>query len=81
MQIIFDTPKRLANLDKHGMDMADLTVEFFVASIVLPAKNGRFIAIGHFNGHAIAVVFAPVGTEAISAISMRRASKKERSLL
>jgi uncharacterized DUF497 family protein len=29
MQIVWDEPKRLANLDKHGLDFADLNETFF----------------------------------------------------
>jgi uncharacterized DUF497 family protein len=40
------------------------------------------MAIGEFNGvTVIAVVFATLGSEAISVVSMRRADRKERSLL
>jgi uncharacterized protein len=40
------------------------------------------MAIGEFRGIAIlAVVFAALGTEAISVISMRDASRKERKVL
>lgn len=81
MKIVPDPPKYLANLDKHGCDMDDLTVEFFEASVVVPAKQGRWMAIGMLDGRAIAVVFAALGTEAIAQISMRPASAKERKLL
>jgi len=82
MLISYDEPKRLSNLDKHGMDFATLTVEFFETAKVLPVKMGRYLALGRLNGvPAIAVIFAPLGTEAISVISMRRASPRERKLL
>lgn len=59
-----------------------MTVEFFEAAAVFPAKEGRFLAIGDFNDQiVIAVVLRPLGTEAISIISMRPAGRKERSLL
>ncbi|TKT78407.1 BrnT family toxin [Aquamicrobium sp. LC103] len=81
MNIIWDEPKRQTNLAKHGMDFAALTVEFFEASTVYPAKEGRFLAIGELNGQiVVAVVFKPLGSEAISVVSMRPASKKERNL-
>ncbi len=82
MLITWDEPKREKNLAKHGMDFADLTIEFFDASVVVPAKEGRFQAVGELNGEiVIAVVFRPLGSEALSVISMRPASRKERSLL
>lgn len=80
MQIVWDEPKRLSNLDKHEMDFADLDLEFFEAAVIVPSRDGRLVAIGHLNG-ATTVVFATLGTEAISVISMRPASEKERKLL
>lgn len=81
MNIVWDEPKRQSNIAKHGMDFADLTVEFFEAAHVEPTKQDRFLAIGELSGIAIiAVVFRPLGSEALSVISMRRASRKERSL-
>ncbi|MDX8510617.1 BrnT family toxin [Mesorhizobium captivum] len=79
MKIVWDEPKRVTNLENRGLDFADLDIEFFAASIVLPAKAGRLMAIGEFRQTIIAVIFKPLGSEAISVISMRRASRKERS--
>ncbi len=81
MKIVFDPPKRLANLDKHGLDMAALTLEFFANAAFVPAKEGRTMAVGSFDGRMIAVVFQTLGAEAISIVSMRPAGKKERGLL
>lgn len=78
MRILWDEPKRLSNLDKHGMDFADLTKDFFATSTVYPATGKRLIAIGNISEKAVTVVFAPLGSEAISIISMRSASPKER---
>ncbi|TIM69201.1 MAG: hypothetical protein E5Y52_06495, partial [Mesorhizobium sp.] len=44
MQIVWDEPKRLANIDKHGLDFAALDEEFFLASAIRAAKSGRFMA-------------------------------------
>ncbi len=75
MNITYDPPKRLANLDKHGMDFADLEDGvFFLNALVVPAKEGRF------EDGTTAVVFATLGTEGIAVISMRPASKTERRL-
>ena len=82
----------MTNLNNRGLDFAALTIEFFEASIVVPAKDGRFKAIGEFEGsvlavifkplgaEAIAVIFKPLGAEAIAVISMRHASRKERNI-
>lgn len=79
MKIIRDEPKRIANIAKHGMDFADLSASFFDAALIEDAKEGRFLAIGEFEGVTIiAVVFRPLGSEALSVISMRKASKHER---
>ncbi len=81
MIITWDNAKRLANLDKHGLDFADLEIEFFLNSLVAPVREGRFKAIGPLGRNVIVVVFAPLGTEAVSVISMRPANRKERGLL
>jgi uncharacterized protein len=39
MKIVWDEPKRLANLDKHGLDFADLNETFFDTALVLPTYN------------------------------------------
>jgi uncharacterized protein len=81
--ILWDEHKRFANIAKHGLDFADLEVEFFASALVVPSPiEDRFVAIGQFKGEAIiVVVFRPLGSEAVSVISMRRASRKERRLL
>lgn len=81
LMIVWDEPKRQLNLAKHGLDFADLSEEFFLSSIVVPAKNARHMAIGRLADGTIAVVFATLGTEGVSVISMRPASQRERSLL
>ena len=64
------------------MDFADFDDGFDLeTSQVLPAKNGRFKLLGMFQGELLtAVIAAPLGNEAISLISMRRASKKEHQI-
>ncbi|AIJ57356.1 MULTISPECIES: BrnT family toxin [Brucella] len=81
MKIFWDEPKRQTNIAKHGLDFADLHFEFFLSAKVFPTKADRLMAIGEFNGLIIiAVIFKPVGSEALSVISMRSASQKERKL-
>ncbi|WNJ93870.1 BrnT family toxin [Bosea sp. 685] len=77
MRILWDEPKRLANLVKHGMDFASLDLDFFARAAIGRAKDGRLIAVGELNG-IITVIFIMLGTEALSVISMRPASIKER---
>jgi uncharacterized protein len=57
-----------------------LTEEFFANALVISAKSGRYKAIGVDANGAISVVFATLGLEGISVISMRPASKPERKL-
>ena len=80
MRIVWDEPKRQANLEKRDMDFADLDIEFFNRAVVYPAKLGRLMAIAPFGGITISVIFRPLGSEAISVITMRHASKYERTL-
>jgi uncharacterized protein len=80
MKIVWDERKRQQNIAKHCLDFASLTVEFFEASTVYPGKAGRPVAVGELNGRiVVAVVFRPLGSEALSVISMRPASRKERN--
>lgn len=81
MNIVWDEPKRRRNIAKHGLDFADLSLDFFLRARVGPAKEGRFKALGEFNGQVVvAVIFRPLGSEALSVVSMRLASRKERRL-
>ncbi|MCF6109821.1 MULTISPECIES: BrnT family toxin [Mesorhizobium] len=80
MKIVWDEIKRRANISKHGMDFADLEIDFFYAATILPAQGKRFMAIGGIGGIAVTVVFSRLGSEAVSIVSMRPASEKERSI-
>ncbi|MCA0998577.1 BrnT family toxin [Alloyangia pacifica] len=81
MMIVWDEPTRLVNLAKHGLDFSDLDEAFFLSSLVVPAKENRHMAIGRLADGTIAVVFAVLGSEGVSVISMRPASWRERELL
>jgi uncharacterized protein len=81
MKIVWGEPKREWTLKNRGYDFMDLAAvadEFFAAAIIVGARDGRYKAVGTFRGRTVAVIFKPLGTEAISLISMRRASRKER---
>ena len=80
MRIVWDEPKRLANLDKHGIDFADIGEEFFLSALVGPAKGGRWFAIGEID-QVIVVIFAMLGSEGLSIVSARPASRQERMQL
>lgn len=81
MKIVWDEAKRLAHLQKHKLDFADLDEAFFANSVIVPGKQGRLIAVGRSSAGDILVVFAMLGSEAISVVSMRHASFKERRLI
>lgn len=80
MKIVWDDIKRVQNLAKHGMDFRSLSAEFFEDAIVVPAKNGRYMAINALFDGVVTVVFFRLGSEGISIVSMRPASRKERNL-
>ncbi len=79
MKIVWDEPKRLANLAKHqGLDFATLTDVFFEDALILPGLYNRWRGIGANKHGVICVVFARYGQEGVSVISMRPASPLER---
>lgn len=84
MRVTWDERKRRRNYAVHGLDFADVEggFDFHGASVALshPAPDGRprYKAIGFFAGDLATLVFSRLGTEAISLISLRRASRKER---
>ena len=87
MRIVWDDPKRLANLDKHGLDFSRIDAEFnWNAALVIPTKPSRtgrkrMIFVGEMLGEGVVVVVAsPLGKEALSIVSLRRASETERAL-
>ena len=81
MRIEWDEPKRLANLAKHGLDFADLAPAFFEGALVSFANRGRYLAVGLLQHRPVSVIFTSLGTEAISVVSLRAASAKERRKL
>jgi uncharacterized protein len=82
VKIVWDEPKRRANLEKHGLDFADLNETFFDNALVIPSHNAgkRWVAIGVNIRGVVVVVFARLGREGVSIISMRPASRNERKL-
>jgi len=78
MRIIWDEVKRQSNIQKHGFDFAGLNYGFFLDAVSIPAKRGRRKAIGYLEDYTIAVIYAALGAEALSVVSMRPASLQER---
>ena len=79
MILIWDEPKRETNLRAHKLDFRDARDRFdFTTALITPSYRGRFVAIGPLDGRVVTVVFKPLGSEGISLISLRPASRKER---
>jgi uncharacterized DUF497 family protein len=82
VKIVWDEPKRLANIAKHdGLDFAVLDEAFFENAMIVPARSNRLIAVGRLASGVVVVVFVALGSEGVSVISMRPASSRERKLL
>ncbi len=79
--ITWDEPKRIANIEARSLDSAMIRPAFFETAKVIAAKKGRYMAINRISGRAYAVIFKPLGTEAVSVISFRVAGRTERSIL
>jgi uncharacterized DUF497 family protein len=76
----WDEGKRLATLEKHGIDFIDAAEIFAHPYLRLPGKSDveqRDIAIGLLGGVYIAVVFT-VRDNVIRIITARRARRNER---
>ncbi|MEJ0013805.1 MAG: BrnT family toxin [Bauldia sp.] len=80
MIIVWDEPKRLANLSKHRLDFADIDDFGWADAFITPSHSRRLKAVGLLRGKIVVVVYARLGTEAISIVGMRPANAKERGL-
>lgn len=80
MKIVWDEPKRIANLDKHHLDFEDVVFFRWETAHIAPTHSNRMKAIGEFGGLVTVIVYAELGVEAISIISFRVAKREERSL-
>lgn len=83
--VTFDEAKRQANIEKHGFDLADAGVVYYSPGKVTFAspRNGEDrkldLAMVKLHGVVLALAYVERGDE-IRAISLRRASRQERSL-
>ncbi len=83
MTYVWDERKRLANLEKHGLDFVDanLVHEAPVKVTFDLAREGsserRFMDLAAVEGSVIALVYT-FRSESVRCISMRRAKRKER---
>lgn len=77
--IVWDEPKRETNLRNHGVDFIAVSEGFdFAGADVSASYGGRFKATASLGDALLTLVFLLLGTEGISLISARPASKKER---
>ncbi|PWE58044.1 hypothetical protein DEM27_02305 [Metarhizobium album] len=81
MRIVWDEHKRLANIEKHGLDFADVVFFQWETAVLERSHSGRVKAVGYFEDGTVVVIFAELGSEAISIISFRQANAKERGVL
>jgi uncharacterized DUF497 family protein len=77
MKIMWDEPKRVANFQEHGLDFADVVFFDWAGAVIETTHSHRMKAVGHFEDGT----FATLGTEAMSIISFRPASERERKVL
>jgi uncharacterized DUF497 family protein len=82
MRFEWDEAKRLANVEKHGLDFA-AAVELFQGQMVI-ARNQRFdygeeryIGFGSCKQRVMAVVFSRKDPDIIRLISLRKANQRE----
>src|ERR1700693_3228839 len=73
MKIIWDEPKRVANIKTHGLDLAGSELFDWDGATVVPGHSDeggrpRFRAIGWMGDELVTLVFSRLGAEAISVI-------------
>ena len=80
----WDEAKNRANIEKHGIDFADVPSVFDQPMLVDPDEREQYgedrrIGLGMFpNGIEVVVVFTESNEEATRIISTRRATRNER---
>lgn len=86
MKIVWDEPKRAANVLKHGLDFADFETSFDRDTAVFlptqPSRTGRarYKLLGQWQGRTVVVVIiSPLGSEGLSLVSLRHANPNERA--
>ncbi len=81
MIIVWDEPKRISNLEKHGIDFAEIDEAFFLAAKTGEARQGRYFAAGWLGPLPLIVFFTLLGAEGLSIVSARKPYRHERNLL
>jgi uncharacterized DUF497 family protein len=72
MIIVWDEPKRLANLAKHKLDFADVDDFGWADAFITPSHTRRFKAVGLLGDQIVVVIYSHLGTEAISIVGASR---------
>ena len=86
MRFTYDPNKDTANIEKHGLSLADAPLVFNAASKLTleSAQNGEArridIALVEVAGVVLVLVYVLREPREVRAISLRRASKQERKL-
>jgi uncharacterized protein len=86
VKIVWDESKRHINLEKHGLDFAEFERGFSWERFVtipsrpsLTTQRRRAQLVGRLNDVIVVAVVSPLGSEALSLISLRPANLKERA--
>ena len=85
MKFEWDQYKRLKNVAKHGLDLADAPKIFKKPMVIrLDTRQDydedRFIGIGLLTNKVVVVVYCEVDEETTRIISLRKAVKREQKL-
>ncbi len=86
MQFTFDPDKDAANIEKHGLSLADAPLVFDALDKLTlespKAGEARLmdVALVEVAGVVLVLVYVKRETNEVRAISLRRASKQERTL-
>lgn len=78
MKTIWDYRKNELNKAKHGFDFSYVKQFDWSQALIITARAPRLMAIGELDGTIVTLIFSRLGEEALSVISLRRASRKER---
>jgi uncharacterized DUF497 family protein len=82
MEFEWHEEKRLANIEKHGIDFLDADIVFGGPHLVGFARTvegeARWMAVGMLDDVYVTVIFTPRGSTIRRLISMRRARRGER---
>lgn len=83
MKIVWDERKRKSNLTKHGFDFEQIDSFDWTTALYGAAHDSKFgqrrlKATGALSGTIVIVIFAFLGSEALSLISLRAANSREK---